>query len=270
MAWLGVIFVDEVEQVRGNIVRESAAGKCLVSCTAGGEPLGPSSARLQDGAVIVVSGIFEVKPVVISPWPLADLDQPCLYWLSLQIRFRPPQHNEQRTLVFIRERTEAAVETRVARTEPGQQRLELIIGACHVGVVAYLISCFLFASPGSGHQRTIREAGNRNNRVGRSSTKGYWSVQKGQCVQEANSQRSGVAATRPEGPPSLEVAWWRWRRVFGVSWSCSGEHSNVLELRTKMAAVQMRMQPQWNVHSRNLHGNDSFVALALGQRARRL
>ena len=63
-----------------------------------------ASAGLPDSAVVAVSGVFEVELLVISPWPLADPNQPCLYWLSLQIRGgdgstenrAPPERNATR------------------------------------------------------------------------------------------------------------------------------------------------------------------------------
>ena len=69
MAWPGVVFEDKVEHVNGteirNVVRKSAAGKCVDRwCATGGEP--PSAKRHAFGrhlagtmAVVGVSGIYQ-------------------------------------------------------------------------------------------------------------------------------------------------------------------------------------------------------------------
>ena len=134
-----------------------------------------------DRVVVVISGTFEIQPLVISPCPLADLDIPCLFWLSWQIRggegctvqrahahdrFHVPLPQSTATRVCgaaIRSGNSDAAQrkqwlgypqgpTEAANNQSGpqrtrKQRLDFITGACQVGVVTYLV---FFASPGRG------------------------------------------------------------------------------------------------------------------------
>ena len=114
MAWPAVIFGEIVEKARGseisNIVRKATQVNVWTSGAqpkrkrelqnvmrlAGilrGQCAGATVAimvqapmSLPAGAVVAAPGIFDVKPLVIGPWPPAELDLPRLYWLSWQIR----------------------------------------------------------------------------------------------------------------------------------------------------------------------------------------
>ena len=114
-----------------------------------------------------LSRFFEVTPLVTSPWPLVRLDLPCFHWLSWKIcggegctvqRARsvpfPCRHKSVRSrhqvghssritarnfARFPHRHTEAVVQTRVARWEQEKQRLDLITGDCHVGVVSWCL-----------------------------------------------------------------------------------------------------------------------------------
>ena len=118
---------------------------------------------LQDRVVVSVWNL-RGRTLVVSPWPVAVLDLPCLYWLIWHIRggerrtrsvpFPGPAKHRHKT-VRTKPREAGTIRTHHSEkycsatlngTEKRQfkeQRLDWVTGTCHAGVVAYLVSWVL-------------------------------------------------------------------------------------------------------------------------------
>ncbi|CAK0801859.1 unnamed protein product [Prorocentrum cordatum] len=162
--------------------------------------------------------------------------------------------------------TEPALRTAAGHAEREDARLGLLGNALHTGVAAFLLARLFEASgipskdPAAnflviGEERPHPQVDNPGVEMVRELVR-----------RQAHTGRE----LRRHGPmdhpgllprQTLQESWWKWRRVFGVPWSIPGEHINVLELRAILAALQWRLRAKVNVHSRGLHGADSFVAL---------
>ena len=146
--------------------------------------------------------------------------------------------------------TEAAVQPRVACREDAKkkkQRLELITGARHVGVVAYLVSWFLL-----GQKVEAKEPSMELVTV---------------TVEPEEAAPGGVATSDEHTGTLLPRVGKKTHRGREVRRHGPMDHlgrqslaETVLELHAALAAVQWRMRSQTDVHSRGIHGT-RFVAL---------
>ena len=224
---------------------------------------------------------------MVGPCSLAELDLPCLHWLSWQIRGgegclnRPQQERvkptpsgrilTQHVEKYYTATLKGIQKWQFTSDQSGQHRTKKGVWTWsqeHVTWASWLRHGF--CKPRTWKQRDFPLSWWRKQRR-KTQHQGVASPEQ-QFVQELiRSQTDRGGELRWHGPMDqlglfsrqlLEVMWWNWRWVFEVPCFFSGEHINVLELWSILAAVQWRMRCQTDVHSRGLHGTHSFGALS--------
>ena len=200
------------------------------------------------GFVVAVSENFEVNHLVISPWPLAELDLPCFSWQNCggqgctvqcahTIGSAPSSRGfKAPSQAWRKPRPGGVIPTQLSevscsatqgahrsgkRDQSGPQRthkqLDLITGACRAGVVAYLVSWFSQAQnvEGTVHVAGYRQPNRKNQPPEDVATSKCWWEDK--LIEGVNCGRHGLIDHPGLFPRhSLEELWWHGRRVFGV------------------------------------------------------
>jgi len=223
-----------------------------------------------------------------APAGIKECDGPALQrWEADRFRFAPYQYlykhgmikgNEwrypnsverERLMGFPENHTRTAVSTGTAKSSPESLedlRLSMLGNSMQAGVVAYLVGWLLLAhslvqKPPSPELLDV------STRVGTPdmASAGRQLVEEllARQVHRGREVRRLGVCEHPGLLPraTLKPSWWRWRRVFGAPWKVPGEHTNVLEVRAVLAAVQWRVRSPQNIHSKGILAMDSMVAL---------